>query len=159
MRWAWALGVFLLGFSAANSHAQQVTEIYRCVDAEGRRHYTNTKREAGGMKCELVTSQINVAPPLAKPPPKPASGVPRETAREGASARERQREILQNELASEEQALSKARQALSEQEAVRSGEERNYARVEERLQPYKDSVETHQKNVEALKRELANLNR
>jgi type IV secretory pathway VirB10-like protein len=165
VRWAWAVGVFLLGFSAANSHAQQVTEIYRCVDAEGRRHYTNTKRETGGMKCELVTSQVNVAPPLAKPPPKPPSApsapsaFPRETAREGASARERQREILQKELASEEQALSKARQALSEQEAVRSGEERNDARVEERQQPYKDSDETHQKNVEALKRELANLNR
>jgi hypothetical protein len=159
MRRAWAVGVFLLGFSGANSHAQQVTEIYRCVDAEGRRHYTNTKRETDGMKCELVTRQINVAPPLAKPPPKPMSGFPRETAREGASARERQREILQKELASEEQALSKARQALSEQEAVRSGDERNYARVQERLQPYKDSVETHQKNVEALKRELANLNR
>jgi hypothetical protein len=159
MRWAWALGVFLLGFSAANSHAQQVTEIYRCVDAEGRRHYTNTKRETDGMKCELVTRQINVAPPLAKPAPKQPSGFPRETPRDSATARERQREILQQELASEEQALSKARQALAEQEAVRSGDERNYARVLERLQPYKDSVETHQKNVEALKRELTNLNR
>jgi hypothetical protein len=40
---------------------------------------------------------------------------------------------------------------------VREGNERNYARVLERLQPYKDSVETHQKNIEALKRELSNL--
>jgi hypothetical protein len=40
---------------------------------------------------------------------------------------------------------------------VRYGNERNYARVLERLQPYKDNVDLHQKNVEALKRELANL--
>jgi hypothetical protein len=31
--------------------------------------------------------------------------------------------------------------------------------VLERLQPYKDRVETHEKNVEALKRELANSGR
>jgi hypothetical protein len=152
--------VATLGFAfPETTYAQQVTEIYRCIDAEGRRHYTNAKRETGGMKCELVTSQINVAPPLTKPPPRAPSGFPRETARDSATARERQRDILQQELASEEQALSKARQALTEQEAVRSGDERNYARVLERLQPYKDSVETHEKNIEALRRELANLNR
>jgi uncharacterized protein YhaN len=139
-------------------YAQQLTEIYRCIDADGRRHYTNSKKETGGMKCELVTSQINVAP-AAKPSARAPTGFPRETAREGASARERQRDILQKELVAEEQALTKARQALADQEAVRSGDERNYARVQERLQPYKESVETHQKNIEALKRELANLNR
>jgi chromosome segregation ATPase len=140
------------------THAQQVTEIYRCVDSDGRRHYTNSKKETSGMKCELVTSQINVAP-AAKPSAKAPSGFPRESSRESASARERQRDILQKELVAEEQALSKARQALSEQEAVRSGDERNYARVQERLQPYKDSIDTHQKNIEALRREIANLNR
>lgn len=155
MHRAWALGfVFFCGIA----HAQQVTEIYRCVDADGRRHYTNAKKETAGMKCELVTSQINVAP-ASKPSARAPSGFPRETARESASARERQRDILQKELVSEEQALTKARQALAQQEAVRSGDERNYARVQERLQPYKDSVETHQKNIEALKRELANLYR
>jgi hypothetical protein len=165
MHRAWARGVVVavvasLGLIfAETAHAQQVTEIYRCVGADGRRHYTNSKKETGGMKCELVTSQINVAPPLAKPPARTRSDFPRETARDSASARERQRDILEKELASEEQALSKARQALAEQEAVRGGDERNYARVLERLQPYKDSVETHQKNIAALRRELANLNR
>jgi hypothetical protein len=162
MQRAWGAALLILGIAAMKAAAQPhgVTEIFKCRGEGGQITYTNDRRQAERQKCELVTSQINVAPPLAKPPPKPASsGFPRETPREGASARERQREILQNELASEEQALAKARQALSEQEAVRTGEERNYARVEERLQPYKDSVETHQKNVEALKRELANLNR
>jgi hypothetical protein len=142
-----------------SAYAQQVTEIFKCRSESGQVTYTNDRRQAERQKCELVTSQINVAPPLSKPRAATPSGFPRETQREGSSARERQREILQKELASEEQALSKARQALAEQEAVRGGDERNYARVLERLQPYKDSVETHQKNIEALKRELANLNR
>jgi hypothetical protein len=159
MHRACVLGVFLLGFLAMNAHAQPVTEIFKCRTETGQVTYTNDRRQAEKQKCELVTSQINVAPPLAKPPARTPAGFPRETQRDSASARERQREILQKELASEEQALSKARQALAEQEAVRSGDERNYARVLERLQPYKESVETHQKNIEALKRELANLNR
>ena len=88
------------------------------------------------------------AQPLALP-----SAVNRET------AKERQREILEKELAAEQQLLANAQKALEEQEAVRTGGEKNYARVLERLQPYKDSVETHQKNIEALKRELSNLYR
>jgi septal ring factor EnvC (AmiA/AmiB activator) len=73
------------------------------------------------------------------------------------NARERQREILQGELASEREALTRARQALAEQEAVRTGDERNYARVQERLQPFKDTIENHEKNIQALQRELGNL--
>jgi chromosome segregation ATPase len=161
MHRAWALGFLVLGLSAMDAHAQQgVTEIFKCRSESGQVTYTNDRRQAERQKCELVTSQINVAPPFSKPQAaRTPSGFPRETARDSANARERQREILQKELASEEQALTKARQALAEQEAVRSGDERNYARVQERLQPFKDSVETHQKNIEALKRELANLNR
>jgi phage shock protein A len=75
------------------------------------------------------------------------------------SARERQKDILEKELTSEQSALAKAKEELAAQEAVRSGDERNYARVLERLQPYKDSVETHEKNIEALRRELNNLYR
>ncbi len=149
MRRAWAIGLFLLCGVAL---AQQTTEIYRCVDADGRRHYTNTKKETAGMKCEAVTTQINVAPRESRTP-----GFPRESASQSSSARERQREILQNELAAEQQQLEQARQALAEQEAVRGGDERNYARVLERLQPFKDTVQNHQKNIEALQRELANL--
>ncbi len=55
--------------------------------------------------------------------------------------------------------LADARKKLAEQEAIRTGDEKNYARVLERLKPFRDSVEVHEKNVEALKREIANLSR
>ena len=145
---------------AGAAHAQQVTEIYKCVDANGRPSYTNDKREAEKQKCEVVARQINTAPanPGGAKNGRPAD-FPRESSSDRASARERQRAILEKELATEQAALAKARQDLAAQEAVRSGDERNYARVEERLQPFKDSVETHQKNIEALRRELNNLYR
>src|SRR5881396_2427563 len=152
----WALGWMVIGVLAAPAYAQ-VTEIYKCVDGTGRPLYTSDKRDTAGKKCDLVSREINVVPAQQIPVQRPSasssrSGFPRESASDRASAKERQREILEKELATEQQ-------LLAEQESVRSGDERNYARVLERLQPYKDSLEVHQKNVEALRRELGNLNR
>jgi len=141
--------------SLAMPAAAQVTEIFKCRDARGQWTYTNDRRQAEKDKCEPVTTQVNVAPAKASRP----SNFPRESSTERAAGRGRQLEILKGELASEETALTNARQALAEQESIRTGDERNYARVEERLKPFKESVETHQKNIEALRREIANQGR
>jgi hypothetical protein len=155
----------LAGVAASGAAcAQQVIEIYKCIDESGRPLYTNEKRDTAGKKCELVSREVNVAP--SPPPPKPGAGAarpqgafPKESPAARANAKDRQREILEKELAAEAELLAKARQELAQQESVRSGDERNYARVIERLQPFKDKVEVHEKNIEALRRELANLNR
>jgi hypothetical protein len=145
-----AVRLLILGLFAALAGGAQAqgsaTEIYKCVDASGRASYTNDRRDMAGRKCELVTTQVNVAPT-------------RESSADRANAKGRQREILEKELASEQADLARARQTLAEQESVREGDERNYARVLERLQPYRDRVETHEKNIEALRRELLNLDR
>ena len=156
------VSLILLGvLCAATSHAQQVTEIFKCKGADGHWTYTNDRREAERQKCEVVTRQVNVAPAQkpAAPPRGAARGTefPKESATDRAKAQSRQREILEKELVQEQASLAKARQELAAQEAVRSGDERNYARVQERLQPFKDSIETHEKNIEALRRELNNL--
>jgi hypothetical protein len=142
--------------SLAMPAAAQVTEIFKCRDAQGRWTYTNDRRQAEKDKCETVASQINVAPPQKSARP---SNFPRESSAERAAGKGRQREILEKELKSEEAALAKAKQALAEQEATRGGDERNYARVEERLKPFKETVEVHEKNIEALRREIANSGR
>lgn len=158
------------GTLAGSAHAQQYTEIYKCVDpATNRPLYTSDKRDTAGKKCELVSREVNVVPPQQAPTPgkppakapaaKSPADFPKESPQARASARERQREILERELATEQGLLTKARQELAQQEAVRSGDERNYARVLERLRPYKEAVEVHEKNIEALRRELANLYR
>jgi len=152
-----SLLILASAFFAAPAHAQQVTEIFKCKSPDGHWTYTNDRREAEKQKCEVVTRQINVAPA----PKQAAKGTPgtfpKESPADRATAKVRQREILEKELAQEQAALAKAKEDLAAQEQVRMGNERNYARVEERLQPFKDSVETHQKNIEALRRELANL--
>jgi hypothetical protein len=136
----------------------QVTEIYKCTDKSGRPLYTSDRKDIDGKKCELVSREVNVVPSQRPTAPK-VSGFPRESSAERASAKGRQRDILEQELATEEGLLSQAKQALSEQESIRNGDERNYARVLERLQPFKDNVDLHQKNIEALKRELGNASR
>lgn len=139
----------------------QVTEIYKCLDAGGRPLYTSDKRDTTGKKCDLVSREINVVP-ASKPQPRAAisrssEGFPKESAETRASAKERQRDILEKELADEQQKLAQARQELTEQQGARTSDDRtdSYSKVQERLQRYKDSVDLHQKNIEALRRELA----
>ena len=147
--------IVVLGALGAMPARAQVTEIFKCYDENGRPLYTSDKRDTRGKKCELVSREVNVVPA----PPARSASFPKESPSQRASAKGRQREILEKELASEQQLLAKAQKDLADQEAIRTGDERNYARVLERLQPYKDSVETHQKNIEALQRELSNLSR
>ena len=160
----------LLGCSLAlEARAQQATEIYKCTDPSGRPLYTSDKRDTAGKKCELVSRQVNVMPSQGATQGATQSSrggrgsdgtaFPRESSDQRASAKDRQREILQKELANEQASLARAREELAQAESTRSGDERNYAKVLERLQPLKDSVETHEKNIQALQRELGNLNR
>ena len=155
-----ALIFVTLGTSSAAAGAQS-TEIYKCVDGTGRPLYTSDKRDTNGKKCALVSREINVVPSQKLKPSAGASRelgrFPRETPSQAATAKGRQREILEKELSTEQAALMKAQQNLAEQEGVRTGGEKNYARVEERLRPFKDNIETHEKNIEALRRELSNL--
>jgi hypothetical protein len=138
----------------------QVTEIWKCMDSGGRPLYTSDKKDTAGKKCDLVSREINVMPSV-KPAPRVANrsseGFPKESAATAATAKERQRDILEKELADEQQKLAQARQELAEAESVRTSEGRteSYSKVQERLQRYKDNIDLHQKNIEALRRELA----
>ena len=154
-----ALGL-MAGPWAAPALAQgEVQTIWSCRDKDGRVSVTNLKEDTAGKDCRIVQqTRVNVVP-VQKSAAKPAAGFPKENQAARAAAKTRQRDILEKELAAEQELLAKAKKELAAQEAVRSGDERNYARVLERLQKYKDNVEVHEKNVEALKRELANLNR
>lgn len=153
-----------LGAAAAHVHArnERVETIWNCKDKDGRTILTNLQSDTVGKSCRVVHEQrITVIPSPATRGAKTPSprDFPRESSAERAAARERQRQTLEHELTQEESLLAEARRKLAEQEAVRSGNEKNYARVLERLRPYRDAVDVHTKNIEALKRELANLYR
>ncbi len=159
MRLFFAFLGFVLALAPARVQAQQDITIWSCKDKDGRTHVTNLREDTTGKNCKVVQQSRVQVVPAATPSARPPTAFPREDAQTRASAKSRQREILERELSQEDGALGRARKELAEQESVRYGDERNYAKVLERLQKYKDAVEVHEKNIESLRRELANLNR
>jgi hypothetical protein len=157
-----ALLALLLGLAALGpARAQNVAleTLWNCKDTNGRTHVTNQKEDTVGKDCRIVSQQRVTVAPAAKPGAKSPAGFPKESASDRVASKAKQKDTIERELTQEESMLADARKKLTEQEAVRSGNESNYAKVLERLKPYKDTVEVHEKNVEALKRELNNLSR
>ena len=157
-----ALLSLFIGLAAlAPARAQNVAleTLWNCKDTNGRTHVTNQKEDTVGKDCRIVSQQRVTVAPAAKPGTKSPAGFPKESASDRVASKAKQKDTIAKELAQEESMLADARQKLVEQEATRSGNESNYAKVLERLKPYQDTVEVHEKNVEALKRELSNLSR
>jgi hypothetical protein len=157
------LAVAAIGQVHAQASQSQagVETLWNCKDKDGRTILTNQQADTAGKECRVVQQQRVTVVPAQKAPAKSSSpqNFPKESANDRLSARDKQRVTLERELAQEESMLADARRKLAEQESVRAGDERNYARVLERLQPFKDAVEVHTKNIDALKRELVNLHR
>ena len=134
-------------------------ETCKYLDSEGRVIYSNTPKNppkgATKVKC------------FEDPAPKPAAGtagspgakakLPQVSEDTQKTADAERRRILEQEVADETRQLAQAKEQLAAQEAARDGNERNYQRVLERLQPYRDAVATHERNIEAIMREIANL--
>ncbi len=139
-----------LALAAPFGHAQ--SEVYKCPDASGRPTYTNVKRDTVGKNCTLVSKEVQVVPSQA-----PSSSSSSRGSAGSPDRKENRRKILESELQNEQQLLSDAQQKLTEQEGIRSGDERNYARVQERLKPYQEAVDLHTKNIEQLRGELGRL--
>jgi septal ring factor EnvC (AmiA/AmiB activator) len=139
-----------LGFVLAAFCGQACGQIYKCPDGAGRSTYTNVKSDTVGKNCALVTKEVSVVPA--------AQVAPRTVSSSGSSnAQNERRKILESELQNEQQLLAGAKQQLAEQESTRSGDERNYARVLDRLKPYQDAVDQHSKNIDQIQNELGRL--
>jgi hypothetical protein len=130
-------------------------EMWKCIDADGNTRYTNVRAEIKGCK-PLNLEPLNTAPATRAPQQKPANfpSVDSDTQKQRDAGR---RKILEQEMAQEQQQLDIAKKQLVEQQEIRLGTEKNYARVEERLKPFEGRVKLHESNIESLKRELANI--
>ena len=155
------MAIALTGAMAAPAQG----DTFKCTDANGRSTYTNMKEETRDKNCTVVMREISVVP-SAPPPPAPAArtaaakatpdGFPKVDSNTQKNRDVARRKILEDELANEDKALQQAKTELAEQQQIRGGDEKNYQRVLDRLQKYKDQVEQHERNVEALKKELTN---
>ena len=123
--------VLALGASGAN--AQPV----KCVDAKGHVRYIDQSM-MGQEKCTDVTTTTNTVPT------QPGAIAPRPAAAAADDGAKRQAAVTDAEAK-----LAAAKKALADQEASRTGDERNYQRVLDRLKPYQDAVEQAQKDLDA----------
>lgn len=67
------------------------------------------------------------------------------------------RQILESELANERKALADAQKALSDGQQTRQGNEKNYAKYQERIGQLQNAVTDRQKNVQAIQNEINRL--
>lgn len=148
---------FLVLFLGMSTCAQADT-LYKCKDESGVVLYTNQK--SNSRKCTVLSSEQPITTiPAARPPLRNAT--PGDFPRiDGETQRGRdgdRRKILEQELSAELVNLDKARKALAEGEAARASDEKSLQKYLDRVQGLKDSVALHERNVDALKRELLNL--
>lgn len=151
--------LLLLGASAA---ARADGPIYLCVDAAGHKELTDASKPG----CKLLDVPGNAIPapprrqapaPLrATPAPAPAD-FPRVDSAEQRARDADRLGILNEELRSEQQKLAELRKEFNNGEPERHGDERNYAKYQERVAQMRDSISRSEKNIEALRREIANI--
>jgi hypothetical protein len=131
--------------------AATANTLYKCTDESGVTLYTNQK--TAKKNCTVLSYQPPPPAPAAagtKPrasaTPTPAD-FPRVSGSEQKSRDGDRRAILDKELANESQNLEKAKKTLFD-----AG-----AQPPDKLQPLRDTVALHERNIEALKKELGNL--
>lgn len=155
-------GVLLAAISGY-AHAQ--SDVYVCTDERGNKEYKNTA--AGSTKgCKRVelpgitTIPAPKRPVLAQTAAKSASSPADFPKVDGGTQKARdndRKQILLDELKNEEQKLTVLQKEFNNGEPERRGDERNYAKYQERVALMKEDMSRTEKNIEALKRELANL--
>jgi hypothetical protein len=153
---------------AVPASAQSV--VYRCVDKEGRVLYTDTN--AGN--CKVVDAIVSGAISSPAPTRAPAAGMRQGASRPAAAATapaafprvdnatqrardDDRRAILDEELRAEEKKLAELKLVFNNGEPERQGNERNYAKYQERVAQMREDIGRAEKNIEALKREIANI--
>ena len=161
-------GILLALALAAPASAQSV--VYRCVDKEGRVLYTDTN--AGNCKVvDAIVSGAISAPPAssrtpaavnmrqgaARPAPATPANFPRVDSAAQRARDDDRRAILDEELRAEEKKLADLRRDFNNGEPERQGNERNYAKYQERVAQMREDIGRAEKNVEAIKREIANI--
>jgi hypothetical protein len=159
-----------LALVLAHAGARADSTVYKCVDKSGHVEFTDVNKS--GCKA-LDLPGYMPAPRAPVPVANPAAAMRQGAGRAGASpaaspsafprvdsaaqrARdEDRREILGDELRAEEQKLAALRRDFNNGEPERQGNEKNYAKYQERVAQMRDDISRSEKNIEALKRELA----
>ncbi|MGI4935437.1 MAG: DUF4124 domain-containing protein [Janthinobacterium lividum] len=140
------------------------SDVFVCMNANGTREYKNTGETKG---CKRVDMQgVTMIPSVTSAPRKASEQTASRATTPGdfpridtgtQKARDNDRmQILADELRNEEKKLAALKVEYNNGEPERRGDERNYAKYQERTAALKDDVSRTEKNIEALKREIGN---
>jgi len=143
----------LLAMIALTLTTPALAELCKYEDDQGNITYSDTAVKGSHKRGCLGALPAPVAPsatPRSDNPPAP--GVPGAHNKPGAGER---RGELEAQLAAQEERLRTARQELAQQESIRTGDERNYQRVLDRLKPYQEAVQQAERAVEAIRTEMS----
>lgn len=155
--------------AAALPHAS-AQGVYVCVDPEGRKTLTDIDR--GGCKTLVpptAASDLIPAPRraassapvrMASVAPKASStpaDFPRVDSAQQKARDDDRRGILNEELRSEERKLADLLKEFNNGEPDRQGNERNYAKYQERVANMRDNIGRTEKNIQALRREISSI--
>jgi len=161
MRQAWILCVtaMLAGHAAAQDAAKPV---YRCPGPPVLYTDALSAQEARDKGCRLIEgAPVTVVQMPKRPAPPPASAARSGESRvDSAAQRSRDsdsRRILETELKREEEALAVLKKDFNNGEPERRGEERNFAKYQERVAEMRAAIGRKEADIAALKRELAKL--
>ncbi len=160
-----ALAMAALFGALAQPAATAQGGVYLCVDANGRKILTDSYKTG----CKTLDIANSIPAPAGssaaprRPTPRPSTPVttpadfPRvDNAQQKARDSDR-REILTEELASEQRRLADMRAEFKDGQPDRLGNERNYAKYQERVATLRDNIGRAERNVEALQREIGNI--
>ena len=165
-------GLALLAALCLSAPARADGQIYLCVSPNGQKELTDINRKGN---CKL----LDLPGAITSPPKKPASAgagtssgaapgqsrpaltAPADFPRVDNAAQKARdsdrRQILQDELKNEQQKLAELKKEFNDGQPERHGNERNYAKYLERVEQMKENLGRMERNVEALKREIANI--
>jgi hypothetical protein len=162
------LRLALLAGLAAHDGAHADSVVYKCVAKDGRVEFTDINKPG----CKVLDLPGYIAAPAPRAAPavtmrqgagRPAAAAPNpvgfprvDTATQRARDDDR-RAILEDELRSEERKLTDLKRDFNNGEPERQGNEKNYAKYQERVAEMRDDIGRSEKNIEALKREIANI--
>ena len=139
--------------SASAAHA----EICKYIDTDGNMHYTNVPPEKGWKKLSCGVGDETARSGSARATPTPA-GFPRVDADTQRGRDDVRRKVLTDELTTEEKLLAESRAAYGDGAPPPLPEEQtNAQKYADRLAKLRQAVNLHEKNVEALRKELAAL--
>ena len=132
-------------------------DICKYVDAEGNMHYTNVAPEKGWKKLSCGVGDETRGDRSARSSPTPA-GFPKVDADTQRARDALRRKVLSDELDTEEKLLVEARAAYGDgAPSPLPDEQKDAQKYANRLAKLRQTVSLHEKNIEALRKELAAL--